>query len=121
VIVVAAEEYVLEEIIVTAQRIEESAQKVPIALNAFDESSIEDRQIVGIADLSILVPNLNYTSTNVGDANVSIRGIGSLVSVPVEASGNRLPESPEHTVHVAASYTWDVFAGALTARWDYYW
>ena len=24
-------------------------------------------------------------------------------------------------MHLAASYTWDVFAGALTARWDYYW
>ena len=40
---------------------------------------------------------------------------------PVPVSGNTIPDTPEHTVHLGASYTWDVPAGALTARWDYYW
>jgi len=71
----------IEEVIVTAQRVEESAQKVPIAINAFDEMGIEDRQIIGIGDLSLFVPNLGYNNNNVGDSDVSIRGVGSLVSV----------------------------------------
>ena len=49
------------------------------------------------------------------------RGVTTFDGVPVRVSGNRLPESPEHSVRIAASYTWDVPGGALTARWDYYW
>lgn len=37
----------------TAQRVEEGAQKVPIATNAFNAMEIEDRQIVGIGDLAL--------------------------------------------------------------------
>ncbi len=48
-------------------------------------------------------------------------GVATSNGVPVEVSGNRLPETPEHSVHLAASYTWDVPVGALTVRWDYYW
>ena len=39
----------------------------------------------------------------------------------MEISGNRIPETPEQTLHLGASYTWDVAGGQLTARWDYYW
>ena len=97
----AAEGRPIEEITVTAQRIEESAQKVPIALNAFTEASIEDRRIIGLADLSIFVPNLSYTQNNVGDANVSIRGVGSLVSVNDGESGVSLHRraGPSWTMH----------------------
>jgi iron complex outermembrane receptor protein len=95
----AAEDRLLEEIIVTAQRVEENAQKVPIAINAFDETGIEDRQIIGIADLALFVPNLSYNTNNVGDAHVSIRGIGSLVSRSDGESGvslhiNEVPLPP---------------------------
>lgn len=83
----AQERLVIEEVIVTAQRVEESAQKVPIALNAFDETGIEDRQIIGIGDLSLFVPNLSYNTNNVGDTHVTIRGVGSLVSRRDSESG----------------------------------
>jgi outer membrane receptor protein involved in Fe transport len=54
-------------------------------------------------------------------AFLEANGVDVQFSVPVDISGNRIPEAPEHTVHLAASYTWDVLGGALTARWDYYW
>ena len=79
-IVAGQEQHLIEEVIVTAQRVEENAQDVPIALTAYNEFSIRDRRIIGIADLAINVPNLSYTTNNVGDGHVSIRGIGSLVS-----------------------------------------
>ena len=44
-----------------------------------------------------------------------------LPGIPEPVSGNRIPDTPEHTLHLGASYTWDVLGGALTARWDYYW
>jgi outer membrane receptor protein involved in Fe transport len=56
---------------------------------------------------------------------------GFLTAAGVETSdgfntsldGNQLPNSPEHTVHLGAAYTWQIgaIAGSLTARWDYYW
>ena len=51
------------------------------------------------------------------DAN----GVETLNAIPFDLAGNRIPDTPEHTLHLAASYTWDFVGGALTARWDYYW
>ncbi len=51
----AAEPTPIEEILVTAQRIEENARTVPMSVSAFTESMIEDRQIIGIADLQLNV------------------------------------------------------------------
>ena len=95
----AAEPRAIEEIIVTAQRIEENAQRVPMAITAFTDAMIEDRRIIGIADLSLYVPNLSYNTNNVGDSHVTIRGVGSLVSVQDGESGvslhvNEVPLSP---------------------------
>ena len=89
----------IEEIIVTAQRIEEDASSVPIALNAYEETKLDDRHIVALADLQGFVPNLSYATTNVGDMTVSIRGVGSLVSVNDGESGvslhlNEVPLPP---------------------------
>jgi outer membrane receptor protein involved in Fe transport len=114
----AQERLVIEEVIVTAQRVEESAQKVPIALNAFDETGIEDRQIIGIGDLSLFVPNLSYNTNNVGDTHVTIRGVGSLVSRRDSESGvslhvNQVPGVASEIdgrdlYSVRASATWRV-------------
>ena len=82
--VVAQEGPLVDEIIVTAQRVEESAQRVPISLNAFGEAAIDDRRIVGLADLQGFVPNLNYTTNELADPSFNIRGVGSLVAVEFE-------------------------------------
>jgi len=49
-----------------------------------------------------------------------MNGVDLQAGIPVAVSGNRIPEAPEHTLHLGTSYTWDVPAGALTLRWDYY-
>ena len=66
----AAEDYLIEEIPVIAQRIEENARKVPISVSAFTDAMIEDRQIIGISDLQINVPNLSYTQQNFGGSRI---------------------------------------------------
>ena len=50
-------------------------------------------------------------------------GITTVEGNPVDLDGNQLPNSPEHTIHLGAGYTWnvDALAGSITARWDYYW
>jgi outer membrane receptor protein involved in Fe transport len=72
----AAQGPAIEEVIVTAQRIEEPASKVPISLSAFTDVMMSDRQIIGIKDLQVNVPNLTYTQESFYGAKVVIRGIG---------------------------------------------
>ena len=93
----AQEKPLIEEIIVTAQRIEESAQKVPIALSAFDEAMIKDRQIIGITDLHVHVPNVTFAPLTAGPAgDLRIRGIGIQdvgygAEVPTSTHVNEIP------------------------------
>jgi iron complex outermembrane receptor protein len=68
----------LEEIIVTARKRSESLQDVPIAVTAFTEDQIESAGIQRPADFISLIPNVTIVDTaNVGDTQVSIRGIVS--------------------------------------------
>lgn len=68
----------LEEIIVTARKRMESLQDVPIAVTAITEGQIESAGIQRPADFISLIPNVTIVDTaNVGDTQVSIRGIVS--------------------------------------------
>ena len=69
----------IEEIIVTAQRVAESAQDVPIAVTAIGGDALEDQQVVNPSDLQLNAPNVSFTATNFGGSSFSIRGIGNLV------------------------------------------
>lgn len=64
------------EIVVTAQRREESLQKVPIAVSAFSSESLKAQKIEGGADIQTGVPNVNFAQGQRGN-NVTIRGIGT--------------------------------------------
>lgn len=68
----------IEEITVTARKRDESLQEVPIAITAFTESEIQRAGIERPADFISLMPNVTIVDTaNVGDTQVSIRGIVS--------------------------------------------
>ena len=73
----AADEYRGEEIIVTAQKRVESAQKVPIAITALSQKNLEEQKIESGADIMRAVPNLTFSKSNFTGYNVSIRGIGT--------------------------------------------
>lgn len=69
---------VVEEITVTAQRIEESLQDVPVSVTAFTLSEIEEWNILNVQKTSQATPNLwmeknNGTSSG---ARMTIRGVG---------------------------------------------
>ena len=71
----------LEEVVVTARRIEENMQDVPISISAFTGETLERRQIVSADQLGQVSPNLQFssyatTSGNNSAAQVFIRGIG---------------------------------------------
>lgn len=68
----------IEEVVVTARKRSESLQDVPIAITAFTEQTIERAGIERPADFISLMPNVTIIdSANVGDTQVSIRGIVS--------------------------------------------
>ncbi len=67
----------IEEIIVSAQRVEEQASKVPIAMSVFAETTIKDRQIVGLSELHVSAPNVSFLPRQGGQiGNLHIRGLG---------------------------------------------
>jgi len=78
VIITPANAAELEEILVTARKRSESLQDVPIAITAFTENSIKQAGIERPKDFITLIPNVTIVDTaNVGDTQVSIRGIVS--------------------------------------------
>jgi iron complex outermembrane receptor protein len=74
-----ADSMMLEEIIVTATKREESIYEVPIAITAFSQAQIERQGITSLVDIGKFVPNLNVTGFSAGhtsSVNAFIRGIG---------------------------------------------
>jgi iron complex outermembrane receptor protein len=66
----------LEEVIVTAQKIEEGLQDVPIAVQTFSSQQVENLTAQDIGDLGIFMPNVE-TSRAVNQPKYKIRGIGT--------------------------------------------
>jgi iron complex outermembrane receptor protein len=72
---------VLSEVIVTARRVQENQQDIPIAVSAFSGNTLEERQVFNTASLDQLVPNLQFANNaplagNNSSSQVFIRGIG---------------------------------------------
>ncbi len=67
----------IEEIIVTAQKREQSLQDVPMTVNAFSGDFITDNGVQDIRDIAGLTPNVSIKARGETEASVFIRGIGS--------------------------------------------
>lgn len=77
----AAESSGLEEIVVTARKVEENIQRVPISITAVTSKMIDDMSITNITQIDRLAPNLQYSAGPSGSssaANFFIRGIGQV-------------------------------------------
>lgn len=75
---VLAQGATLEEVVVTARKRTENLQDVPIAISAIDAATIERAGIERASDYISLIPNVTIVdAANVGDTQVSIRGIVS--------------------------------------------
>lgn len=69
----------LDEIVVTAQKREESLQEITLAVSAISADKIESLNIEGAQDISGLAPNVTIVggTTSLGASVISIRGIPS--------------------------------------------
>ena len=70
--------FAIEEVVVTARKRSENLQEVPIAISAIDAETMERAGVERAGDYISLIPNVTLVDTaNVGDTQVSIRGIVS--------------------------------------------
>jgi len=76
--VVHAQPGVIEEVVVTAAKREQTLQEIPVAVSVVSAEAIEQTQVLDIKDLQTLVPSLRVNQLQ-GSAqtNFSIRGFGN--------------------------------------------
>jgi iron complex outermembrane receptor protein len=69
----------LEEIVVTARKVQEQLQRVPISITALSPEAIQQHDIVSLEQVRDLVPNLDVgvTAGSTTAANIYIRGVGT--------------------------------------------
>lgn len=67
----------VDELVVTAQRREESIQDVPIAMSATSGEALAAQRITTGANLQQISPNLNFTRTFGGGFVYTLRGVGN--------------------------------------------
>ena len=75
-----AEPPLIEEVVVTAARLEQGVYDVPFALSVFDGAKLDNRGVADLVDIGKFVPNLTVTTFAAGhtsSANPFIRGIGT--------------------------------------------
>lgn len=78
---VSAQDVVLEEIIVTAQRRQESLQEVPISISAFTSETLIKSNITEAKDYLSFAPNVSFTEDGEAGSrsiNISIRGVSNV-------------------------------------------
>jgi outer membrane receptor protein involved in Fe transport len=73
----AATEDALGDIVVTAQRREESLQDVPISIQALGTQKLEELNVTSFDDYTRLLPSVAFQSSSPGNTTVYIRGVAS--------------------------------------------
>jgi|TARA_R110000772_G_scaffold46813_11_gene106946 iron complex outermembrane receptor protein len=66
----------LDEIIVTAQKRDESVNEVPMSISAVSGKQLTEAGINGLQDLVKIVPGFNYTESAFGTPVYTLRGVG---------------------------------------------
>src|SRR3546814_2768192 len=78
----------VSEIVVTAQRVEENIQKVPIAVSAFSGAALERQSIESLQDIALRTPGFTAGAADPIQTNFAIRGIGSAFGISQNAGGD---------------------------------
>ena len=78
---------VLEEIIITATKVETSIQDTPIAVSAFSQDQLDSQLINDTMNLQFNVPNMTMSKQNFTANDIRIRGIGAGAIGPAGDTG----------------------------------
>ena len=69
----------IEEVVVTARKISESLQEVPLTITAFSVKQLEERGIRDIRDLAAFTPGLTFTTpTDRSNGSIYLRGMSQV-------------------------------------------
>lgn len=71
----ADESYMVEEVVVTAQKREQNLEDVPISMSVVGDDELEKTGAASLRELQQVVPNFSFDAAN-GYDNISIRGVG---------------------------------------------
>ena len=95
---IAAESFQLEEVLVTARRVEEGQQSVPVALTALSQKHLDQQIVLDLHDLQTSMPGLFVATNSTGgvptlgiraakpDSNTSLAVTAYLDDVPVDST-----------------------------------
>ena len=91
----------LEGIVVTARRREESLTDLPLSVAAITADAMQAQGVYDIMDITDLVPNVNFTHTNRrAVTSLYLRGIGNNSPVPLRSTvSQRLYRRPLPAQH----------------------
>lgn len=92
-----------EEVIVTAQKRSQRLQSVPMAISAYGETFLEDRQVDTVDDLIKYTPGMSGQALGPNNPRIPVRGI----------SGNDFGTGSEATLGI---YVDEVYAGRITGN-----
>ena len=76
----------LEEIVVTARKVTENIETVPLSITAVSGAQLQREGVTQLSSLSATVPNFSFSETVANNDQISIRGIGSGVNAGFENS-----------------------------------
>ncbi|MEQ8935427.1 MAG: TonB-dependent receptor, partial [Amphiplicatus sp.] len=68
----------LDTIVITARKVEENLQDVPIAVTALGGKELAESQITDLSQIAGRVPSFTYQSQNSLESEIFIRGVGSV-------------------------------------------
>lgn len=100
---------VLEEITVTARKIEEGIQSVPIAITAFTRQEMERRNFRELEDIALATPGLSFEDYNGGFGVPVIRGGSQLRIQDLDATTSVYLDG----IYLARQYAIDIGLAAL--------
>jgi iron complex outermembrane receptor protein len=78
----------VSELVVTAQRVEQNIQQVPIAVSAFPAAALERQSIETLQDIASRTPGFTAGAVDPIQMNLAIRGIGSAYGISQNAGGD---------------------------------
>jgi iron complex outermembrane receptor protein len=84
----AVEQDAVETVIVTAEKVEQNIQRIPLSVTAFSARDLEKSHIETLTDIALRTPGFSATTFTPAEPNLTIRGIGSAEGVSQNAGGD---------------------------------
>lgn len=78
----------VETVIVTAEKVQQDVQRIPLAVTAFSAQDLEKSHIESLTDIALRTPGFTATAFTPAEPNLTIRGIGSAEAVSQNAGGD---------------------------------